>query len=213
MTDPQSDPDIRDRLRADPNGVLAAEFSAQRERLWRMINFRLDRTLAGRVDPDDVLQEAWLAASQRLDNFLAHEMSLFVWLRLIVGQTIIDVHRRHLGAKMRDAYKEVSLNNAALSLSTSFSIAAHFLGNFTSPSKAAMRDEAARQLEDAIDGMNAVDREVLALRHFEELSNKEVAEVLNIEQKAASIRYVRALRKLKSILEAIPGFSSLDAPE
>ena len=180
MTDPQSDPDIRDRLRADPNGVLAAEFSAQRERLWRMINFRLDRTLAGRVDPDDVLQEAWLAASQRLDNFLAHEMSLFVWLRLIVGQTIIDVHRRHLGAKMRDAYKEVSLNNAALSLSTSFSIAAHFLGNFTSPSKAAMRDEAARQLEDAIDGMNAVDREVLALRHFEELSNKEVAEVLNI---------------------------------
>ena len=213
MNDPQSESDIRVRLRADRNGVLASAFSDNRERLWRMVNFRLDRALAGRVDPDDVLQEAWLAASQRLDNFLAHEMSLFVWLRLIVGQTIIDVHRRHLGAKMRDAYKEVSLNNAALSLSTSFSIAAQFLGDFTSPSRAAMRDEAARKLEEAIEGMNPVDREVLALRHFEELTNKEVAEVLGIEQKAASIRYVRALRKLKGILETIPGFSSQESIE
>ena len=198
---------IRERLRRGDTSALADEFSRQRERLWRMVHFRLDSKLAGRIDPDDVLQEAWIAAAQRVPHFLEQDdLSAFVWLRLIVGQTLVDLQRRHLGAKMRDAYREVSMNNPAFSQSTSISIAAQLLGNITSPSRAAIRDETAKQLEGAVEGMDPIDREVLALRHFEELTNSEVAQVLGIQQKAASIRYVRAVRRLKDVLGRVPGF-------
>ncbi len=202
------DGDIRQRLAADAEGALAAEFSRHRDRLWRMVDFRLDPVLGGRVDPDDVLQEAWIAAAQRVDSFLANEtLSFFVWLRLIVGQTLIDLQRRHLGAQMRDAYREQSLNRAALSRTTCVSLVARLLGSFTSPSQAMSRDERAAQLRSAIDGMDETDREVLALRHFEELTNSEVAEVLGIQETAASNRYVRAIRRLKLILDNLSDFS------
>jgi RNA polymerase sigma-70 factor (ECF subfamily) len=99
----------------------------------------------------------------------------------------------------------VSLQGMPWGQSTSASLAVHLLGNLTSPSQAAVRAEWATQLEEALAGMNEIDREVLALRHFEELSNQEAAEVLGIEQKAASIRYVRALKRLKEILSGLPG--------
>src|SRR5262249_5129546 len=118
--------------------------------------------------------------------------------------------RRHLGAKMRDAYRQVSFPNTDLSQNTSLSLVAKLLGSMTSPSRAAVREESARRLHAAINAMDEIDREVLALRHFEELSNSEVAEVLGIQQKAASIRYVRALRRLKEILVALPEFSERD---
>jgi RNA polymerase sigma-70 factor, ECF subfamily len=201
---------IRERLQVDARGVLAEEFARHRERLRRMVCFRLDAVLAGRLDPEDVLQEAWIAATQRVDHLLQHEtLSVFVWLRMVVGQTLIDVQRRHLGAKMRDAYRQASFRDAGLSCNTSVSLVARLLGSITSPSHAAARDETARQLRVAIDSMDALDREILALRHFEELSNSEVAEVLGIQQKAASIRYVRALRRLKSLLIELPAFADL----
>jgi RNA polymerase sigma-70 factor (ECF subfamily) len=199
--------DLRTRLRQQPEDVLAAEFGRYRNRLWKMVSFRLDPRVAGRVEPDDVLQEAWIAAVQRVPHFLEHEtLTMFVWLRLIVGQTIIDIHRHHLGTQMRDAYREVSFNNAALAQSTSASIAARLLASVSSPSQAAMRSELAGQLRTALEAMDPIDREVLALRHFEELTNSEVAEVLDIQQKAASIRYVRAVKRLGKILEQWPEF-------
>ncbi len=88
------------------------------------------------------------------------------------------------------------------------SIASQLLGNFASPSQVAMHDEVSVQLDQAIESMEPIDREVLALRHFEELTNSEVAEVLDIQQKAASIRYRRALKRLKEILAKLPGFES-----
>jgi len=198
---------LRARLALDPENVLAEEFMRYRNRLWRMVQFRLDPVVAGRVDADDVLQDAWIAALQRAPHFIEHEsLSMFVWLRLIVGQTIVDLHRHHLGAEMRDAYREVALPQPALSRSTSISIAARLLDRMASPSQLVMRQELAKQLESAIEGMDAIDREVLALRHFEELTNSEVAEVLGIEQKASSIRYVRAVRRLKDILNELPGY-------
>ena len=139
-------------------------------------------------------------------------MSLFVWLRLIVGQTLIDVHRRHLGAKMRDAEREESVQQR-LSEGTSISLSFHLLAHLTSPSQAAARAELMTLVEEALSGMSDTDREVLALRHFEELTNSEVAEVLGLERKAASIRYVRALARLKSVLQKIPGFFAEDLSE
>ncbi|NOX53218.1 MAG: sigma-70 family RNA polymerase sigma factor [Planctomycetes bacterium] len=193
------------RLEQGDQEALAELFSQHRERLWRMVHFRLDRRLHGRVDADDVLQEAYLDALQRLPHYLQQRnMSFFVWLRCIVGQTLVDIHRKHLGAQMRAADREIPIHNA-LSNTTSVSLAAQLLGHLTSPSQAAMRHELARQLEEALEKMNPIDREVLALRHFEELTNSEVAEVLGIQQKAASIRYVRAVKRLKQILSEVPG--------
>ncbi len=208
MTETAESPDeLLARLRVGDLTALGELFSLNRERLWRMVNFRLDQRLRGRVDADDVLQEAYLDAAKRIEHYLNNtSMSFFVWLRQIVLQTMIDLHRKHLGAQMRNAAREVSLHGAAYPQATSISLAAHLMGNITSPSQAAMREEVSHQLEEALETMSKIDREVLALRHFEELTNSEVAEVLGIQQKAASIRYVRAIARLKDILVQVPGF-------
>ena len=198
------------RVRNGDTEALAAAFDEHRPRLLRTVRFRLDPSLMGRVDPDDVLQEAYINAFQRCARVEGStEQSLFIWLRMIVGQTLIDLQRRHLGAKMRDAYREQSINHAALSRNTTVSLVARLLGTHTSPSQAILRDERARQLREAIDSMDEMDREVLVLRHFEELTNGEVAQVLGIQETAASNRYVRAMRRLKTILDAVPDFAEL----
>lgn len=203
--------DGRDRVTRGDEQALAELFSQHRDRLWRIVHFRLDHRLHGRVDADDVLQEAYLSAAQRIRHLAADSStSQFVWLRLIVGQTLVDVHRRHLGVQMRDAGREVSLHGAGHPQATSMSLAACLLGQVTSPSQAAVRAEMSAQLEAALESMDPIDREVLALRHFEELTNSEVAEVLTIQQKAASIRYVRAIKRLKAVLSQLPGFAEED---
>jgi RNA polymerase sigma-70 factor (ECF subfamily) len=188
------------RLRSGERSALAELFSLHRPRLERLVLFRLPPRLLGRIDAEDVLQEAYLAATARLQHFLDSSCSFFVWLRLVVLQTLTDLQRKHLGAKMRDVYREVSLPGPALSQGTSASLAVQLLDSLTSPSQAVLRDETAGRLRDALESMNPIDREILALRHFEELSNQEVAEALSIEEKTASIRYVRALKRLKEIL-------------
>src|SRR5262249_30654091 len=125
--------------------------------------------------------------------------------RMIVIQTLVDLHRRHLGTEKRDASREFSINSGWASESTSSCMAFQLSGQLTSPSNRLSQAETARQLELALQGMNEIDREVLALRHFEELSNGETARVLNMSEQAASIRYIRALGRLKQILEVLPG--------
>ncbi|MCA8999650.1 MAG: sigma-70 family RNA polymerase sigma factor [Planctomycetaceae bacterium] len=187
--------------------ALATLFAHHRERLWRIVNFRLDQRLIGRVDADDILQEAYLDAEKRIEHFLQDSPeSFFIWLRLIVNQTLIDVHRRHLGTQARDASRDRPIHGTWSSSSTSFSLSHHLLGHLTSPSQAALRAELSEQLNLALEGMGDIDREVLALRHFEELSNSETAQVLGLSEQAASLRYVRALGRLRKVLEAIPGF-------
>ena len=198
------------RLRNGEHSLLTDLFDFHRDRLWRMVSFRLDRRLIGRVDADDVLQEVYLDVAQRLEHYLdGPSMSFFVWLRLVTGQTLINVHRRHLGSQKRDAGRE----QQRYSPSTSISLASQLLGEFTSPSQAALREEQSVELESAINQMDPIDREVLALRHFEELSNGEVAEVLGLKVKAASIRYVRAIKRLKEILEGNDIFSEHVSPD
>lgn len=202
----EKDEEFLNRLRQDPEGVLADEYSQYRDRLWRIVNFRLDRRLLGRVDADDILQEAYLDAATRIEHYLNDPAtSFFIWLRTVVGQTLIDVHRRHLGAQKRDVRREVKAKRRVFSASTSFQIADVLLGDLSSPSQAALKEELAAQLHEALESLNEIDREILVLRHFEELSNLEAAEVLEIESKTASMRYFRALTRLRSILVRIPG--------
>jgi RNA polymerase sigma-70 factor (ECF subfamily) len=201
--------DLERRLRDGDQQALAELFSRERERLWRVIHFRMAEPLRGRLSPEDVLQEAFLAASQRLKYYAeSPATSPFIWLRMMVNQTLIDLHRQHLGAQRRDAAREVSLDGAVGSQATSASVAIQLVGTFTSPSGAAARADVFGLVKNAIEQMDALDREVLALRHFEEMSNSEVAETLGIEQKAASIRYIRALRRLKEILVQVPELAS-----
>jgi RNA polymerase sigma-70 factor (ECF subfamily) len=199
-----------DRLRQGDHQALAEIFANYRDPLRRMVAFRLDHRLNGRVSPSDILQEAYLDAANRLHHYLAKPgQSVFGWLRLIVGQRLIDVHRQHRGAQGRDAGREVALDRDFTSADSSACLAAHLVGNLTSPSEAVMRHEAFAQLEAALNQMDAMDREVLVLRHFEELSNQEVAEVLELTKAAASKRYVRALARLKDILAQIPGLGEV----
>lgn len=187
--------------------ALATLFAFYRDRLWRIVSFRIDRRLAGRVDADDILQESYLSAAQRIHHFVRdNPRSFFIWMRLIVSQTMIDVHRRHLGAQMRDARRDVSIQSGWSTAATSFSLSFHLLGHLTSPSQAALRAELSEQIDVALKTMNDIDREVLALRHFEELTNSETAEVLGLTEPAASMRYLRALSRLQDVLSKIPGF-------
>ncbi len=195
---------LESRLRSGDADALAALFALHRPRLYRMVMFRLDHHLTGRVDADDILQEAYLAAAQRIEHFGRGEAaSAFVWLRMIVRQTMTDVHRRHMSAQKRDAGREISIFAGAATQSTSASMAIQLVGDLTSPSLAAVRAEALDVVKKAIESMDPIDQEVLALRHFEELTNNETAEVLAIQPKAASIRYVRAIKRLREILASV----------
>ncbi len=195
------------RLRQGEQQALADLFARYREALRRMIDVRLDHRLGGRVSPSDVLQEAYIDALKRVEHYFAKpEVPFYLWLRWITGQRLIEVHRQHLGAQMRDAGQEISLNYPGVPAASSTCLAARLVGHLTSPSEALVRAERFALLEDALARMDALDREVLTLRHFEEMSNTETAAVLGIQPAAASKRYVRALRRLKDILTDIPGF-------
>jgi RNA polymerase sigma-70 factor (ECF subfamily) len=185
-------------------------FTLYRDRLRAMVRLRLNRRLQGRVDPSDVLQEAYLEVCKHFADYArAPALPFFLWLRHITGQKLIAAHRQHLGAQMRDAGREVSLYRGALPEASSASLAAQLLGRFTSVSRAAMRAELQIRVQEALNGMDPLDREVLALRHFEMLSNAEASAVLAIKKSAASNRYVRALERLKDILSGMPEFADL----
>jgi RNA polymerase sigma-70 factor (ECF subfamily) len=201
--------DLRQRLMDGEESALAELFSLHRERLWRMVHFRMDQRLVGRIDPEDILQEAYLDAAQRIQHYRDDTpASEFLWLRMVVAQTMIDAHRRHLGVQKRDPRREVSMHGKAFSPETSTSLVSQLMGHLTSPSQAAIRVELSDQLAEAMAEMDPVDQEVLALRHFEELNNHEVAELLGIQVNAASMRYVRALKRLQGILSRFPGFQA-----
>lgn len=188
--------------------ALGELFARYQDRMKRMVKLRLDRRLSGRIDPSDVVQEAFLEARKRLPELAQkRELPVLLWLRLVTGQKLIDLHRTHLGAKMRDAGMEVSLYRGALPEASSMMLAGQLLGKLTTASHAAIRTEVRLQVQAALNSLAPLDREVLALRHFEQLNNEETALVLGIKKSAASNRYVRSLARLKEILSAIPGFS------
>src|SRR5690242_12283986 len=199
--------DLLRRAKAGDAAALGALFAHYRDRLRKMVRLRLDRRVAGRLDASDVLQEAYLDVARRFPEYAAAPaVPFYVWLRALTGQRLIDLHRQHLGARMRDAGQEVSLYRGALPQASSVSLAQQLLAGLTSPTQAAVRAEMQLQLQEALNGMDPIDREVVVLRHFEELNNVETAAVLGIEPSAASKRYLRAVRRLKKILDQVPGF-------
>ena len=187
--------------------ALADLFARYRERLRRMVRLRLDRRLRGRLDSSGVLREAFVDVSRRMAEYAAQpSMPFFLWLRQVTGQKLQALHHQHLGAQIWDAGQDLSLYRGALPQATSNSLAAQLLGGAASGTQTAKRAEMQIRLQEALNGMEPLDREILALRHFEELSNDEAAAVLRIEKAAASYHYIRALKRLKEILNSMPGF-------
>ena len=195
------------RVEGGDEAALCELFARYRDRLRRMVKLRMDRRLQGRLDASDVLQEAYLDVAKRAAEYWeSPKMSVFLWLRLITGQRLMALHRHHLGAQMRNVGQEVSLHRGALPPASSISIAAMLLGRITSPTRAARRTEMQERLQDILNAMDPMDREILTLRHFEELGNGETAQVLGISKSTASSRYIRAVMRLKKELAGVPGF-------
>jgi RNA polymerase sigma-70 factor (ECF subfamily) len=205
-------PTLISSIRLGNRDAFALLFSHFKPRLWRFVNLRLHPQLRGRIDPEDVLQECWLRAVNRIDYFPdSVSPAGFIWFRMVLTQTLIDLQRRHLGADKRSAGRELSLQRGWNSSETSASMAIQLSAKLTSPSCALAREELTQQLGTALQGLDEMDREILTLRHFEELTNAEAAMSLNLSEQTASKRYVRALRRLKGILEAVPGLSTFSA--
>src|SRR5262245_28060491 len=195
-----------EQARAGDPDALNAIFARHRERLRHMVALRLDARLQARIDASDVIQDAYVEAARRLDEYLRDPtLPLFLWLRLLVGERLMKLHRQHLGTQMRDAGREVSLYRGALPAASSAALAAQLLGQHTSPTQAAVRAERLLRLQEALNRLDPLDREILSLRHFEELTRAEAAQALGIEEAAAAKRYVRALKRLKDTLAGMPG--------
>lgn len=185
--------------------ALAKLFDQYRVRLRRMVELRIDDRLKGRVDPSDVLQEAFIDLASKLKNFQSRgDMPFFLWLRLVTGERLLNIHRRHLDAEKRDVRREISIHQHRIPEASSVSIAGHLIGKNSSVGKRVMRSEMQKSLQQILNSMDAIDREIIVLRHFEELSNWEVAQVLEISKTAASNRYIRAIARLSAILNQSP---------
>nr|WP_201723964.1 sigma-70 family RNA polymerase sigma factor [Rhodopirellula sp. SM50] len=199
----------RTRLAAAARGdqkVLADLFDEHRDRLMALVRVRLDPRLRRRVDPNDVLQETYLTIQRKFPAYCASPaIPFFLWLRLETMQKLTDTHRYHLGVQARDIGREISIEPHPFSSAESIALAERLLGRLTSASHAAMRSEQRQRVNDAINEMDPAARELLVLRHFEELTNSEAAQVLGISPTAAYGRYLRAVRRLRNILEDLPG--------
>jgi RNA polymerase sigma-70 factor (ECF subfamily) len=180
--------------------VLGRAFEEYRAKLERMIAFRMDPAFQTRIEPGDVIQESYFEASRRFSEFQSQSnIPLFVWIRQRVLQTLVDMQRAHSREK-RSVFLESRMPEANDFQSTSLSLARVLMANVPTPSQIAMRVEEEEQLKLSLDAMHETDREILALRHFEHLSNSETAAVLGISPTAASNRYVRAAARLSEIL-------------
>jgi RNA polymerase sigma-70 factor (ECF subfamily) len=209
MTDESGDvPDLLRRAADGDPAAADALFARYRDRLKRMVQLRLSRRLQGRVDDSDVLQEAYLEAARKLPEYAADpHLPVFLWLRHLTGLKLAEVHRRHLGTQLRDADREMTLHRGGLPAVNSVSLAAQLLGKLTTPSQAAIKAETRLHVQEALNAMDPIDREVLALKHFEQLSTSEIATALGLSKAGAGSRYLRALRRLKEVLSQIPGFT------
>ena len=189
--------------------AVNALFDRHREAVRRLLHLRMDRALAARVDASDLVQDVLLEASQRLSSYLANEnaMPFHLWLRALARDRLIDTHRRHRVAGRRSVDREQHLGAGAYGDRSSLDLAAALRDSELTPAAAALRNELEQRFQSALDQLDEVDREVIMMRHFEQLSNREVAQALNLSDAAAGMRYLRAIRRLRTVLGESPSQS------
>jgi RNA polymerase sigma-70 factor (ECF subfamily) len=193
-----------DRAIAGDDSAMLELFEEHRDRLKRMLELRMDRRLKRRIDASDVLQEAYLDLAKQLPGYAAKPtIPFFVWLRRITGQRLAMLHRHHIGAAKRTAAMEVGIFNGVPEAS-SVHLATQLVGELTTVTEAALRNERQLKLMEVLNELDADDREIVALRHFERMSIGEIAAQFEISESAAGMRHLRALRKLKKLLTQYP---------
>jgi RNA polymerase sigma-70 factor (ECF subfamily) len=186
--------------------ALATAFDRNRPRLRVMVDLRLHPLLRGHIDPSDVLQEAFLEAARRLERYLARPaLSLFLWMRRVTGYALREQQRPHLGAERRRAGREQPRGPALELEASTVSMAERFAAAVDTPSEAALREDRRAQVQAALETLPPDDREILALRFFEQLSSAEAARVLEIKEDTARKRYLRALGRFKKAYGPIDG--------
>jgi RNA polymerase sigma-70 factor, ECF subfamily len=191
--------DLVDRAARGDDCARQALLIRYYERLIRMATVRLDRRLAPRVDPDDVVQEALLEASQDLSDYLRDRpLPFHAWLRQYVGQRISKLHRHHLGAQRRSVRREEA-GDWHLPEESTVLLAERLLDRQSSPSRRIQREELRQRIQAALARLGERDREVVVLRHLEQLSTAETAEVLGITEAAVKKRHLRALERLRAL--------------
>jgi RNA polymerase sigma-70 factor (ECF subfamily) len=204
MVEESNDKSELEQLKAEGNNALARIYASYQERLERIVVFRMDSRIRRRIDAADVLQEAYLEMDRRLPNYVADpKVSVLIWMRQRVLQKLIDMQREQFRDK-RDINKEQQPAANWNSGNTSLSVNAFLAASITSPSQFLIRNEDVLQLQSAMDSLSEIDREVIALRHFEQLTNQQVAEVLSLSTTAASNRYIRALTRLSDSVVTHP---------
>lgn len=185
------------RVLADDADAVNELLNLHRDRLKGMVRLRLSPQLQRRVDESDIVQESLIDAGRKLKAYAARpRMPFYLWIRNLTALKLLEAHRRHLATDKRDVSRENSLPQAS-----SILLADQLSASLTSPSQAAIKNEARLQLQRSLEAMDDIDREVLVLRHFEQLSTSETAQILGISKSTAGSRYLRALDRLRETFD------------
>ena len=183
-----------------------------RAALRKLIQMRLDRQIARRVDASDVVQDVLLEANTRLQDYLADpRLPFHLWLRQLAQDRMIDMYRRHRGAQRRSLDREQSLAAPQFFDQSGIDLMGQLADHELTPAAASIRNELEARFVVAIDQLNEEEREIILMRHFEQLSNSEAADALGLTEAAAGMRHLRALRKLRGILGDRPSQSGNDS--
>ena len=202
--DAEKTQELLDGAAAGDEGAAERLLDRHRESLRRMIALRLDRAIRGRVDASDVVQDVMLEASRRLAEYLSDPpMPFHLWMRHLAKDRMIDLHRRH-HAQRRDVARDRPLKGRKYADRSSLDLAGQLQDSELTPAAAALRKELADRFFDAVAGLEETDREIILMRHVEQLGNGETAEALGLSPAAAGMRYLRALRRLRAILTERP---------
>jgi RNA polymerase sigma-70 factor (ECF subfamily) len=185
----QGDADARQRLLA-----------RHRDRLCRMVAFRLDRRLAARIDPSDVVQEALLDAAQQLSDYLRERpLPFYPWLRRLAWEHLVKLRQRHLTARKRSALREEP-RGMPLSDQSADALAQRLVARGSSPSRHLVQAELRHRVQAALARLPDADRELLVMRYLEQLSVRDIAAILDIQEGAVKMRHTRALDRLTRLL-------------
>ena len=192
---------LLDQVRQGESQAVDQLLARHREPMRRMIDLRMDPAIAPRVDASDIVQDVLLEASRRLQEYLrAPSMPFHLWLRHIALDHLIDAHRRHRKAQRRSVDREQPMKSA-LGDRSSVELIGNLIDRELTPASAAMRQEMEKRFQEVLGEMEEEDREVILMRHFEQLSNQEVAQALSLTEAAASMRYLRAIRRMRALLD------------
>lgn len=200
--EPTDTQELLTRAKDGEAGAVDQLLAKHREPLRRMISLRLDAAIARRVDASDVVQDVLLEASRRLNDYLKNPaMPFHLWLRHIAKDRMIDAHRRHRQAQRRSLDREQPLHHAGPNDESSMQMLASLVDQELTPASAAIRQELERRFWAELNQLDEDDREIILMRHFEQLSNQDAAEALSLSQAAAGMRYMRAMRRLRARMQ------------